>query len=278
MKKVLVPEGLVKEGFIKSYKKMAEEIISARELIVRLFIRDFLARYKQALLGIAWAVIMPVVVIAAFVFMNRSGILNIGKVKVPYPVFAILGLTIWQLFATGLTNTTNSIINAGSMVIKINFPRESLVISSMAQSIFDFFVRIVIVAIVFAIYKVVPSWKAIFFPFALIPLFLLTIGLGFILSLLNCIARDTTNVVSLITTFFLFLTPVLYQKPASGAFAKFTKYNILAPLVNAPRDLVLYGKISDLNSFLFASIISIFIFLFFWRIFHLAEHKMAEVV
>ncbi|MCD6408107.1 ABC transporter permease [bacterium] len=276
-KKVYIPEGVVKRG-IRIYFNMTKELIEARELILRLFIRDFLAKYKQALLGIAWAIIMPVVVIGAFIFMNRSGILNIGDVKVPYPVFAILGLTIWQLFATGLTNTTNSIINAGSMVIKINFPRETLVISSMAHAFFDFLVRIVIVAIVLAFYKVVPSWKTVFFPFTLIPLLLLTVGIGFILSLLNCIARDTTNVVSLITTFLLFITPVLYQVPKSGIFAAFNRYNILAPLINAPREIVLYGKISDVKSFLISSFISLFLFLFFWRIFHLAEHKMAEIV
>jgi len=275
--KTYTPEAPVKRG-LKIYFDMIKELTGARELIIRLFIRDFLAKYKQAILEIAWAIIMPVVIIAAFVFMNRSGILNIGNVKVPYPAFAILGLTIWQLFATGLTNTTNSIINAGSMVIKINFPRETLVISSMAQSFFDFLIRIIVVAVVFAIYKVAPSWKTIFFPLAIIPLLLLTLGIGFILSLLNCIARDTTNMVSLITTFSLFITPILYQEPKSGVFASFNKYNILAPLVNGPRDLVLYGKISNPFSFTIASIISIFIFLFFWRIFHLAEHKMAEVV
>ena len=148
----------------------------------------------------------------------------------------------------------------------------------MAQSFFDFLIRIIVVAVVFAIYKVVPSWKTIFFPFAIIPLLLLTLGIGFILSLLNCIARDTTNVVSLITTFLLFITPILYQEPKSGAFASFNKYNILAPLVNGPRDLVLYGKISNPFSFIVASVISFFLFLFFWRIFHLAEHKMAEIV
>lgn len=278
MKKILIPEGLVRKGILRSYKDMIGELVLSRELIVRLFIRDFLARYKQLFLGITWIIIMPVIVIGAFIFMNKSGILNIGKTSIPYPAFALLGLTIYQLFSTGLTATTNSLWNAGKMIVKINFPKEALVISSMAQSIFDFGIRILLVAIIFAFYKIVPSWKTIFFPFLLLPLIFLTIGLGLIFSLLNCIARDTTNVVSLITSFLLFITPVLYPQPKTKILEKFTKYNILAPLINAPRDIIINGYISKLEDYIYASTIAFLIFLFCWRVFHLVEPKIAERV
>jgi lipopolysaccharide transport system permease protein len=277
MKKVLIPEGLVKKGFLKNFKEMFDEIIQARELIIRLFIRDFLARYKQSFLGITWIIIMPIIVISSFIFMNKSGILNIGNTSVPYPVFALLGLTIYQIFSTGLVATTNSLVNAGSMIIKINFPKESLIISSMAHSIFDFIIRVFLLILVFIFFKVVPSYKSIIFPFLIIPLVLLTIGLGFILSLLNCIARDTTNAVSLLTSFLLFITPVLYPEP-KGILKIFTKYNIISPLINAPREIVINGYISKPDEYIIASLISIFIFLFCWRIFHLVEPKIAERV
>jgi len=277
MKKVLIPEGLVREGIFKSFKEMVEELASSRELIIRLFIRDFLARYKQSFLGIGWIIIMPVIIIGTFIFMNKSGVLNIGETSIPYPAFALLGLTIYQLFSTGLTATTNSLVNAGSMVVKINFPKESLIISSIAHSIFDFIVRIVLVILVFLFYKIVPSYRAILFPFLLIPLIFLTVGLGFILSLLNCIVRDTTNVVSLLTSFLLFLTPVLYSEP-KGMLKNFTRYNIISPLINAPREIVINGYISKSNEYIVATIISFFIFLFCWRFFHLVEPKIAERV
>jgi len=277
MRRVLIPEGLVREGVFKSFREMLKELVSSRELITRLFIRDFLVRYKQSFLGIGWIIIMPVIVIGAFVFMNKSGVLNIGETSIPYPAFALLGLTIYQLFSTGLTATTNSLLNAGSMVVKINFPKETLIISSMAHSIFDFIVRIVLVIFVFLFYKIVPSYKAIFFPFALIPLIFLTVGLGFVLSLLNCIARDTTNVVSLFVSFFLFITPVLYPEP-KGILKNFTRYNIISPLINAPREILINGYISKPWEYTVATIIAFFIFLFCWRLFHLVEPKIAERV
>ena len=276
--RIYQPEGQIRMGWLAAGREMLKELVAGRELIWRLFVRDFLAKYKQAALGILWAVIMPVVVIGAFVFMNRAGVLNIGKTSIPYPAYAILGLTIWQLFATGLTTSSNSIIAGGSMVVKINFAKESLVISSLAQSLFDFLIRLVLVVLVFIYYRIVPAWTTIFFPFSLIPLILFTLGLGFIFSLLNCILRDVANVVTLFTSFLLFLTPVLYPVKEEGLLANFTKYNPLASLVNGPRDLIINGKLSQPVEYFAVAIFSLLIFLLGWRIFHLVEPKMAEYI
>ncbi|MCX5859294.1 MAG: ABC transporter permease, partial [Proteobacteria bacterium] len=239
--KIYRPDKQLEMGWISIWREMLIELINSRELIWRLFIRDFLAKYRQTILGVFWALLMPLALVGSFAFLNRAGILNIGKTNVPYPVFALLGLTIWQLFATGLVSCTNSIVQGGSMVAKINFPKESLVISSMAQSVFEFLVRIVLLIAVFVFYQVMPSRLTILFPLALLPLFFLTIGLGFIFSLLNAVMRDTANIITLLTMFFLFLTPVLYPAPESGLFAIFNQYNPLSPLISGPRDLVILG-------------------------------------
>lgn len=277
-KKVYIPEGPVQANWFSLWKEMTKELIGAKELITRLFIRDFLAKYKQSVFGIIWVIILPITVIGVFIFMNKSGVLNIGQTIIPYPAFAVLGLTIWQLFATGINGCTNSIVNAGSMITKINFPREALVIASVATSVFDFLIRLIMVFFVFAFYRIVPSWQIVFFPFSLIPLLLLTVGLGFVLSLFNGVARDTANAVSLTTTLLLFLTPVLYPTPKHGAASAFVRYNLLAPLVNSPRELIITGKISQPVEYLVAVLISVLIFLFCWRLFHLVEPKMAERV
>ncbi|MCX5641792.1 MAG: ABC transporter permease [Candidatus Omnitrophica bacterium] len=250
-KKVYIPEGPVQANWFSLWKEMTKELIGAKELITRLFIRDFLAKYKQSVFGIIWVIILPITVIGVFIFM---------------------------IFATGINGCTNSIVNAGSMITKINFPREALVIASVATSVFDFLIRLIMVFFVFAFYRIVPSWQIVFFPFSLIPLLLLTVGLGFVPSLFNGVARDTANAVSLTTTLLLFLTPVLYPTPKHGAASAFVRYNLLAPLVNSPRELIITGKISQPVEYLVAVLISVLIFLFCWRLFHLVEPKMAERV
>jgi len=256
--------------------EITARLLKHRELIWRLFVRNFSSRYRQTALGMLWTVITPVIAVGTFIFLDRSGVVNLGPVDIPYPAYAILGLTIWQLFAGGISACSNSITAGGSMVIKIKFPLESLVISSLGLTLVDTLVRLVLVALVFAYYRVVPNWTAILFPFSLIPIFLMTLGLGFILSLLNGFMRDIRNVVTFATTFLLFLTPVLYSAPESGIFQVLNKYNPLAPLVGGPRDLLIKGHLSDPSGFIWASVLSMVLFLLFWRLFYLAESRVAE--
>ncbi|MFQ6120146.1 MAG: ABC transporter permease [Methanosarcinales archaeon] len=105
---------------------------------------------------------------------------------------------------------------------------------------------------------------------------LLTLGLGFILSLLNGVVRDIGNMLSVLMTFLMFLTPVLYARPTLGILATVTNYNPLYYLVSTPRDLVLMGTISEWKGFLIASIISVIVFMVCLIVFHLTETRVAE--
>ena len=258
------------------WHEMVAELVGSHELVWQLFLRDFKAKYKQTMLGFLWALIMPLLTVGTFVFLNRAGILNIGKVDIPYPAYALLGLTVWQIFSGGLRACSNSIVAGGSMVVKINFPKEALVLSSLGGALIETMVRVALTAFVFAIYKIIPAWTAIFFPLTLIPLLLFTLGLGFMLSLLNAVLRDVANIVSLSTTFLLFITPVLYPEPKAAFFKAFTVFNPLAALVSGPRDLVIKGYLTQPVSYLFYSGLSLAIFLISWRLFHLAEIRIAE--
>jgi lipopolysaccharide transport system permease protein len=260
------------------WHEMFSEIIVSRELIWRLFLRNFKAKYRQTVLGFLWALIMPLLAISAFVFLNRAGVLNIGKIDIPYPAFALLGLTVWHIFAGGLTACSNSIVAGGSMVVKINFPKEALVLSSLGEALVETMVRFALTAFVFAIYKIVPVWTAILFPFTLIPLLLFTLGLGFMLSILNAVFRDVANIVSLSSTFLLFITPVLYPEPKAAFFKTFMLFNPLAALISGPRDLVIKGYLTQPVYFWFYSFLSLIIFTISWRLFHLAEIRIAERV
>lgn len=276
--KIYQPENQLKIGYFSVWQDMFMELKNSRELVWRLFIRDFLSKYKQSVFGILWAIIMPLVFVSMFFFLNRAGVLNIGEVGVPYPIFAILSLSIWQIFATGLTVCSNSIVSGGSMVVKINFPKESLVIASMGQSIVEFLIRILLLLIIFAYYQYIPMWTVIFLPLALLPLVFLTLGLGFLFALLNAVMRDVANIVTLATTFLLFLTPVLYPMPSSHLFALFNAYNPLSYLITGARDVVITGYLTQPAGFLLVSVFSFFVFLASWRIFHLVEPRIAERV
>lgn len=271
---VYEPNKYMKMG-IKVWPQMVGELYASRELIWRLFIRDWSARYRQSALGYLWAVITPIIAIGTFLLLNRAGIFNIGSTDVPYPLFALIGLSVWQLFASGLTAGCNSIVTAGGMVSKINFPREVLVIASVAQVLFEFLIKFVLILVFFFVFRFAPPWWGIvLFPLAVLPIFALTLGMGLVFSLVNGVIRDTVNIVTLGTMFLMFLTPVLY--PISGDKSIFFKVNPLYSLVNAPRELIMYGYIKEPASFIVMSVLSVLVLLISWRFFHLAETKIPE--
>jgi lipopolysaccharide transport system permease protein len=273
---VYSPDRLIQIGFLNVWREMLLSLFQSRELIWRLFLRDFSAKYRQTLFGFLWAVINPVIVVGVFILLNKSGILNIGETTVPYPLYALIGISLYSIFSTGLSAAANSIIGAGPMVVKINFPKISLVISSFGQALVEFAVRIVLIAAVFVIFGIIPKWTTILLPLAIVPIILFTFGIGFVLSLLAGIFRDTPNITSLFTTFLLFLTPVLYQPPKAGTFVILNALNPLNHLITGCRDLILLGGINNVFGFLCSTVFAIILFLFSWRVFHLAETRIAE--
>ena len=270
------PDNSLKKGYLSIFREISNEINSNRWLTYQLFRRDFLTLYKQSFVGVLWAVIIPLVSVGTFVLLNRSGIFRIGELGVPYPVYAILGMAFWQLFSTGLVASSNSLVSAGSMIVKINFSKKSLVIASMGQAIVSFLIQFVLLGLLFIYYGVVPSAAILLSPLLVVPMLFLTLGLGFSLSLLNGVLRDVGAVLSMFLTFLLFLTPVLYAKPVSGFLSIVTVYNPLFYLVSVPRDLVLMGGSSELGGFLLSSVVSLGVFVVSIVVFHLTETRVAE--
>ena len=270
------PDNSIKNGFLHIFKEIFNELKINKWLTYQLFKRDFFALYKQSFFGILWAIIVPLISVATFIILNRAGVFSIGDIDIPYPLYAILGMSFWQLFSSGLIACTNSLVMAGPMVVKINFSRKSIVIASFGKSVISFLVQLILAAILFIIYGIIPDIAILLMPFLLIPIILFTLGIGFILSLLNGIMRDIGNVISSIIVFLLFLTPVLYAKPSTGLLTKITNYNPLYYLISTPREFLLTGNISEWKGYLISSIISIIIFILCLVIFHLTETRITE--
>lgn len=270
------PDNLLKKGYINIFIEILDEVKRNRWLIYQLFRRDFLSTYKQSFLGIFWAVILPLVSIAVFIALNRSGILNVGNIGVPYSIYALIGIAFWQFFSNGLVACSNSLINAGPMIIKINFSKKSLVIASIGKAVIPFIIHLIMICILFIGYRLVPNFLCLLVPLIVIPLILFTIGLGFFTSLLNGVMRDVGNIISILLMFLMFFTPVLYAKPKTGILVLITKYNPLYYLISSPRDMILYGRIYDWYGFLIVSFISIILFFVCLLGFHLTETRIAE--
>lgn len=272
------PDNSLKKGYRSIFPEIYNELKANRWLIFQLFKKDFLALYKQSFIGLMWAVIIPLVTVGTFVVLNGAGVFNTGAIAVPYALYAVLGVAIWQLFSAGIIASSNSLVLAGPMISKINFSLKSLVVASMGQSILSFLVGFCVVVVLLFYYRFVPSAGILLLPLLIIPIILLTLGLGFMSSLLNGILRDIGNVLSVCMTFLLFLTPILYAKPTTGILAVVATYNPLYYLVSVPRDLVLTGVSSEWKGFALSSAFAATVFLVCLVVFHLTETRVTERV
>jgi len=263
-------------GGLTVWKDMFLELVDARELLWRLFVKDLRAKYRQSVIGIVWAFIMPFVMIGSFVYLNKAGIVDVGATNIPYPLFALLGIAFWQVFATGINGCTNSMVSAGGVIVKINFPKKTLVIAALGQTLFEFAIRLILVGLAFLFYGIIPSWHIILLPIAIIPLLLITLSLGFFLALLNAVIRDIANIVAVLIPFMMFITPVMYVPKAEGFTALINRYNPICSLVIFLRNLVLGTQVSIFPDYFILLIFSILFLLLGLYVMHIVEPRLAE--
>jgi len=276
MTRTYEPDNSLRKGYPCLLREILEEFVKNRWLTYQLFRRDFLSIYKQSLIGLFWVVVLPIFSVSIFVALRYSGVLRVGDIDVPYAIFAVLGMAFWQLFSTGLVACSQSLVDAGPMILKINVSKKSIVIASMGKSIVVFLVQILLVCVLFLGYGVTPGLAIFLVPMLVLPLMLLTAGLGFIFSLLNGILRDIANMLSIFLTFFMFLTPVLYARPRVGLLATVTAFNPLYYLISVPRDLILRGATLEWLGFLSASCGCLVVFIICLVTFHLTETRVTE--
>jgi lipopolysaccharide transport system permease protein len=258
------------------WAEMVRQLILGRELIWRLLLRDLSARYRQSVLGYIWAVVPALGTVIMFTYIYDAKLLPIGKTDIPYPAYVLLGMTVWQLFANGITATTQSLVGAGPLLSRVQFLREALVLAAYGQSVLDFLIRLALVGIVFVWFHVVPAWTVFLVPFLLVPLMLLTLGLGFLLALANGVIRDVGNAVVLLVTYGMFLTPIVYPPPTEWPQVLVNYLNPVSPYIIATHDLTTKGTLSQPELLAWSCAASVVVFLIGWRVFHLAMPRIAE--
>lgn len=173
-------------------------------------------RYKQTVLGAAWAVLQPFLTMIVFtIFFGRMA--NVGSDGLPYPIFSYAGLLPWTFFAQGLSQSSNSLVGSANLLKKIYFPRLIIPISSVLAPAVDFFIAFAVLLIMMVWYGIIPGIKMIFLPFLLILAFTTALGTGMWLSAMNVQFRDIKYVIPFFIQIWLFATPVIY--PASRVFA-----------------------------------------------------------
>lgn len=178
-----------------------------RELFYFLAWRDILVRYKQTAIGIAWALIRPLLTMIVFtVVFGRLA--NLPSEGVPYPILVFAALLPWQFFANSLSECSNSLISNSNLISKVYFPRLIVPTSAVVVSFVDFLVSGMILLGLMAWYNFVPSWRILTLPLFILIAFAVALGAGLWLASLNVQYRDFRFIVPFIVQFGLYVSPV----------------------------------------------------------------------
>jgi lipopolysaccharide transport system permease protein len=206
-----------------------------RELVFFMIWRDIKVRYKQTLLGAAWAVIQPVLTMLIFNFIFGT-VAKVNTEGIPYPIFSYTALLPWGLFSAALNNASRSLTTNQNMVSKIYFPRLVLPLASVLGGLVDFAIAFLILVVLMIYYKVTPTTAIWTLPFFLILTVVTALGVALWLSAINVQYRDVNYVLPFLTQFWLFLTPVAYSANVISAKWQFVySLNPMAGVVNGFR-------------------------------------------
>ena len=265
----------------KLYKKFYQNLIllwDYRELLGNLVRREIAQRYKQSILGFFWILLNPLfqMLVMSFVF---SIVLRVESLNVPFIIFLSVALLPWNFFAASLASASNSLVESSSLISKIYFPREILVVASILAKLVDFVLSLMILVVFFIFFKVpITIYFGWFIPILIIQL-IFTLALSLIISALNLFYRDIQYLLSMVIMLWMYLTPVMYPvEMIPDRYRWVFKVNPMAVIINAYRQILLAKAGPNLASLSLAFLVSVFLFIFGFYMFKKLEGKFADYV
>jgi lipopolysaccharide transport system permease protein len=255
------------------------ELWQFRELLFFLAWRDVKVRYKQTVLGAAWAVLQPALMMVVFtIFFARMA--QVPSDDIPYPLFCYAGLVAWTFFATAISSAANSVIGSERLITKIYFPRLAIPFASVGAAAVDCLIAMVLLVLMMLFYGVPPGPGLLLVPALLGLLALAALGVGTLLAALTVYYRDFRYVVPFAIQVGMFATPAIYMHPRAGSGSwvqYFLALNPINSIITAFRAAVL-GKPLAWNYVALATVLVAVLFLLGCFYFRHVEDQFADFI
>lgn len=280
-----IPEGPPPELRFKrrtGLVKGVRELWKARELVRTLAERDLRARYKQAVLGFAWAILTPVMLMVVFtVVFQRVG--DVSKIAqshgAPYPLFSYVGLLGWTFFMASVTQGASAIVSNGPLLNKVYCPREVFPLSTIIVALFDMMIAAVVLVVLFGIYTKAPAETSYIAPLFLVIQIEVALGAALLLSASVVYFRDIRHMLPLLMQMGMFATPVAYglDQITKEWLVPYVAANPLAAVIDGYRRTMLYGQQPDWKLTGVAALSASLMLLIGYRVFKKLETGIADV-
>jgi lipopolysaccharide transport system permease protein len=254
-----------------------KELWAYRELLWVLTARDVKVRYKQTVLGFAWAIIQPVMLMIVFsIFFGRLA--EIPSDGYPYPIFVYAALLPWTFFANAISTSGNSLVGSAQLVSKVYFPRLIIPLASVGAGLVDFAISACVLLLLMIWYGVGWSVNLLLAPFLVAGVVFTALGVGTFLSALTVAYRDFRYVIPFMVQFWMFATPVVYPASLIPADWRWLLYlNPMAGLIEGFRSAFL-GSPIDVAALLVSLTIAALLFFVGVAYFERVERRFADII
>jgi lipopolysaccharide transport system permease protein len=253
-------------------------LVARRELLFKLAVRDLKVRYKQSVLGIAWAVAQPFALMLVFSVVF-SFFVKIKTPGIPYPVFSYVALVPWTYFVNGLTTGTNSLVANSNLVSKIYFPREISPMAALLAGFVDFLVASLIFAGMLLYYHIGVTLKMLWLPAIVVLQVALMLGITLMLSAANVFFRDGRLLMPFALQIWMYVTPVIYPLTLVPArYRTLFSLNPITGIIDAYRRVTLEGQTPDPGLLAYAAAATCLLLAVAYRVFKSVEMRFADVI
>jgi lipopolysaccharide transport system permease protein len=248
-------------------QELIEDLKSTREIGWRFFLRNLRSQYRQSWFGYLWLLIPPLGTTVIWVYLSKAKILNVNTMDVPYPIFVLTGMFLWQTFVESLVCPLQQLQASRLILTKIKAPHEAFILAGLGGIIFNLIARMFILVVAFIWYGVSFQTTWLLFPLGVISLLMLGLAIGWLITPLGMLYTDVSSGINIIVTFWFFITPIVY----SNNDLAIVKFNPLTPLLITTRNWLTNGIAAPESGFFLVTILAFFIFLFSWILYRLAK-------
>lgn len=254
-----------------------QELSQYKELLWTLTLRDIKVRYKQTLIGGAWAILQPFLTMVVFSFFFGR-LMNMPSEGVPYPIFSYSGLLLWSYFANSVSGASNSMIAGADLISKVYFPRIILPLSATLVGLLDYGVAALIVLGMMVHFHFLPNVSLVLLPLILFFTWMLSCGFGFWLSAINVKYRDVRHALPFFIQLWIFASPVIYPATEAGPYKWIVALNPVSGLLEAHRAVILGHQTVNWGMLGISILLTMMIFISGMYYFKSVERYFADII
>ena len=255
------------------------QLVAKRDLVYMLTWREIRIKYKQSVMGMLWAILMPIVIVAAGIVVRAGFSMLSGRSLVTADIGSVMVRAVpWAFFVSSIRFGTTSLIANTNLVTKVSLPREVFPIAAMLSQLVDFAVASLVLVVGLSVLQVGVSVYLLWLPALVLTLVVLTTGLAIVLSAASLFFRDVKYLVEITLTFAIFFTPVFYESRMFGRWASLLLLNPIAPLLEGISDIVIRHTAPSLPWVGYSALCAIVILVVAIAVFQRLEPYFAESV